>query len=137
MGLSIYICSIVRIRPDSVHINDLNLIDQVQGTATGSCGKSKLNCNTMMSSGAFITTPESDLHCKRPAMISAFFPKQNVRRTEPIIQDIIRNTLDRLDMHASSGIPIKQTCYSKLQPAMSPPNTHFSNLGTASKRQSR
>lgn len=107
MGLSAYIRPIVRIRPDSVHINDPNQIDQVQGTATGRCGKSKLNYNMMTSPGAFIMTPESDLHRKRLATTSTSFPKRNIRRTEPTIQDVIRNFLDRLDMHASSGIPTK------------------------------
>lgn len=61
----------------------------------------------MMSSGAFIATPESDLHRKRRGIVSVFFSKQSIRRVEPVIQDVIRNTLDRLARHAASGIPVK------------------------------
>ena len=98
--------SIVRIRPDSLHINDPNLIDQVQGTATDRRDKSKLDCNMMMSPGAFISTPENGLHRKRHAILT---PSQNrvSVRIEPVLQDALRKILDRFTRHAISGIPIR------------------------------
>jgi hypothetical protein len=83
------------------------LIDQVQGTAPDRRDKTELDFNMMMSPGAFISTPESDLHRNRRAILSQFFSKQSIRRIEPILQGAPLDVLDRLGKYVKSGVPIR------------------------------
>jgi hypothetical protein len=61
----------------------------------------------MISPGTFISTPESDLHRNRRAILSPFFSKQSIRRIEPILQGALLNVLDRLGKYVKSGVPIR------------------------------
>jgi cytochrome P450 len=69
--------------------------------------KSKLYFNMIMSPGAFISTPASELHRSRRAILSPFFSKQSIRRIEPILQDALLNIVDRLGKYVKSGVPMR------------------------------
>jgi hypothetical protein len=106
---------IVRIRPDSIHINDPSLTNQVQGTATDR-RDTKLDCNVMMSPKAFISTSESDLHRKRraPLLLETEHPPR--RATSSTYSGKV---LNRLGKHANREFPLERTFSSPLQLAMS------------------
>jgi hypothetical protein len=97
---------IVRIRPDTVHINDASFIDQIYGTAGTRRDKSQLHCNALMTPGAFVSTSHQDLHRSRRAPVAHLFSKQNVRRLEPIVQRCLVKVLGRLEEFRSLGLPL-------------------------------
>ena len=97
---------IVRIRPDTVHINDSVFIDQVYGTSGTRRDKSQLHCNALMTPGAFVATSHQDLHRSRRAPVAPLFSKQNIRRLEPIVQRCLVKVLARFEEFRSSKLPL-------------------------------
>ena len=97
---------IVRIRPDVLHINDPEYIDQVFGTAGKRRDKYKLTTNGLAVPGAAIGAIRHDLHRSRRAPMNPYFSKQSIHRLEPIIQRTLKKVLGRLARKAESGEPI-------------------------------
>jgi cytochrome P450 len=96
----------VRIRPEVLHINDPEYIDQVFGTAGKRRDKYKLTTNGLATPGAAIGTIPHDLHRNRRAPLNPYFSKQSIHRLEPILQRILRKVLSRLAKNAKSREPI-------------------------------
>lgn len=97
---------IVRIRPDVIHINDPDFIDQLYAGASKRRDKYKIACNGFATPGAALGTIDHDLHRSRRAALNPFFSKQSVRRLEPIVQEALGKVLDRFSQHAKTGSPI-------------------------------
>jgi hypothetical protein len=97
---------IVRIRPDVLHMNDPDYIDQVFGTAGKRRDKYKLTTNGLGTLGAAIGTIPHDLHRSRRAPMNPYFSKQSIQRLEPILQRTFKKVLGRLAQQAESGEPI-------------------------------
>jgi cytochrome P450 len=98
---------IVRIRPDVIHINDPEYIDQVYAGAGKRRDKYKIAVGGFATPGAALGTPGHDLHRSRRAAMNPYFSKQSIRRVEPMIQRTLAKVLGRLDQNAKSGIPMK------------------------------
>ncbi|RDW56497.1 hypothetical protein BP5796_13138 [Coleophoma crateriformis] len=98
---------VVRIRPNTVHMNDAKFLDQVYGLPGKRRDKSKSQCNSMMTPGAFVATADHELHRRRRAPMSSFFSKQSVNRLEPFIQEALGKTFLRFQQHATAGTPIR------------------------------
>jgi hypothetical protein len=96
----------VRIRPDVLHMNDPDYIDQVFGTAGKRRDKYKLTTNGLGTLGAAIGTIPHDLHRSRRAPMNPYFSKQSIQRLEPILQRTFKKVLGRLAQQAESGEPI-------------------------------
>jgi cytochrome P450 len=98
---------IVRIRPDVLHVNDPDFLDQLFAGASKRRDKYKIACNGFATPGAGLGTIEHDLHRTRRAALNPFFSKQSIRRLEPIIQEALGKVLDRLSQHAKTGSPVQ------------------------------
>jgi cytochrome P450 len=98
---------IVRIRPEVLHINDPEYLDQVFGTAGKRRDKYKLTTNGLAVPGAAIGTIPHDLHRSRRAPMNPYFSKQSIQRLEPILQRTLKKVLSRLAQNAESGEPIR------------------------------
>jgi len=97
---------IVRIRPDVLHVNDPEYLDQVFGSAGKRRDKYKLTTNGLAVPGAAIGTIPHDLHRSRRAPMNPYFSKQSIQRLEPILQRTLKKVLGRLAQKAESGEPI-------------------------------
>jgi cytochrome P450 len=98
---------IVRIRPDILHVNDPEYLDQVFGTAGKRRDKYKLTTNGLAAPGAAIVTVEHDLHRSRRAPLNPYFSKQSIQRLEPILQRTWKKVLECLVRNAKSGEPMR------------------------------
>lgn len=96
----------MRIRPEVLHINDPEYLDQVFGTAGKRRNKYKLTTNGLALPGAAISTIPHDLHRSRRAPMNPYFSKQSIQRLEPILQRTLKKVLGRLAQNAESGEPI-------------------------------
>jgi len=104
--LTIKLGPIVRIRPDTVHINDAAFIDQVFGTTGIKRDKTQLHCNSFVIPDAFISTVSHDLHRARRAPMSNFFSKASIRRLEPTLHSCLTKVLSILDAHKLTKKPV-------------------------------
>jgi cytochrome P450 len=97
----------VRIRPDVLHVNDPEYLDQVFGTAGKRRDKYKLTTNGLAVPGAAIGTIPHDLHRSRCAPMNPYFSKQSIQHLEPILQRTLKKVLGRLAQNAESGEPVR------------------------------
>lgn len=97
---------IVRIRPDVLHVNDPDYIEQIYTRAQGSRReKYKTTLRLLRTPGAILGTKDHDLHRSRRAVLNPFFSMQNVRRLEPIIQQTLLNLFSRLEKWGHMDVP--------------------------------
>jgi hypothetical protein len=94
---------IVRIRPDVLHVNDPEFIDQLYGTAGKKRDKYKVAINGFATKTAGLGTIEHDLHRSRRAPLNPYFSKQSIRRLDPILQRTLTKVLRNLSTAAKSG----------------------------------
>jgi hypothetical protein len=94
---------IVRIRPDVLHVNDPEFIDQLYGTAGKKRDKYKIAINGFATKTAGLGTIKHDLHRSRRAPLNPFFSKQSIRRLDPILQRTLTKVLRNLSAAAESG----------------------------------
>lgn len=97
---------IVRISPSIVHINDPEYIDLVFGGPGKKREKGQQTINGLASSPTVLGTANHDLHKSRRGAISSFFSKQNIRRLEPTIIEILQLIFQRLDEHNKTRLPL-------------------------------
>jgi hypothetical protein len=97
---------IVRIRPDVLHVNDPEFLDQLYTGASKRRDKYKIACNGYATYGAGLGTISHDLHRTRRAALNPFFSKQSIRRLEPIFQEALWKVFERLSQHAKTGSPL-------------------------------
>jgi cytochrome P450 len=97
---------IVRISPNIVHINDPEYIDHVFAGSGKKREKGQQTINGLAGSPTVLGTTNHDLHRSRRAAISPFFSKQNIRRLEPTIVEIVQLIFQRFDEHIKSGLPL-------------------------------
>lgn len=98
---------IVRIRPDVLHINDPEYIDQLFGTAGKRRDKYKIAVNGFATFGSGLGTTKHDLHRSRRGALNPFFSKQSVRRVNPILQRTLAKVLRNLSAAANTDEPMK------------------------------
>ncbi len=98
---------IVRIRPNTVHIQDAKFLDQVFGSASNRRDKSSINVNFLQVKDTVITTAAHEHHRRRRQPLSPYFSKQNIRRLEPVVQTALQKFLDMLDTQSKSGRPVQ------------------------------
>lgn len=98
---------IVRIRPDVLHVNDPDFLDQLFAGASKRRDKYKIACNGFATPGAGLGTIDHGLHRTRRAALNPFFSKQSIRRLEPIIHEALGKLLVRLSQHAKTSSPVK------------------------------
>jgi hypothetical protein len=97
---------IVRVRPDALHCNDPNFIDEWYSQSPKKRRERyKTVTQGMQAPGSMIATEDHDLHRKRRAVLNPYFSQQNVRRLEPIINDTLASMLHRMDGWAKTGVP--------------------------------
>jgi cytochrome P450 len=87
-------------------MNDPELIDQIYTRAPGSrCEKYKTILRISRAPGSIIATKDHDLRRRRRVVLNPDFSMQNVRRLEPVIQQILLNLFSRMDAWACVGTP--------------------------------
>ena len=97
---------IIRMSPNTVHINDPDFIDQVFAGPGKKRDKGQQTINGLGGSPTALGSKKHDLHRSRRSAISPFFSKQNIRRLEPTIVSELHQIYKRLDQHLESGLPI-------------------------------
>ena len=97
---------IVRITPRIIHINDPEYIDQIFAGPGKKRDKGQRSISGFADSPTALATQWHDLHRSRRAALSPFFSKQNIRRLEPTIVDVLHLVFQRLDQHLESQSPI-------------------------------
>lgn len=97
---------IVRIRPDIIHFNDPEFIDQIFTGAGKRRDKGQVTINGLAAKGSGLGTKKHDLHKMRRAALNPFFSKQSIRREEAMLQRVIQKLLNRLDQCSVSGVPM-------------------------------
>ena len=98
---------IVRTRPDVLHVNDPEYIDQIYGTAGKRRHKYKIAVNGFATPNAALGSAHHDQHRSRRSALNPYFSKQSIRRLEPIIQRCLGKILGRLAQNAESGEPMR------------------------------
>lgn len=98
---------IVRVRPDTVHVNDPAFIEQLYSQSPKlRRERYKTVLNMLQSQGSILGTADHDMHRRRRAVLNPFFSQGNVRRLEPIINDTLFNLFRRMDGWAREGRPV-------------------------------
>lgn len=97
---------IVRISPDTIHINDPEYIDHVFSGPGKKRDKSQKIINGLGGSPTVLGSMKHDLHRSRRGALNPFFSKQNIQRLEPTILDILHLMFQRLDENIESQLPI-------------------------------
>jgi cytochrome P450 len=94
---------IIRIRPEVLHVNDPEFIDQLFGSAGKRRDKYKIATNGFAAHKASLGTIKHELHRSRRGALNPFFSKQSIRRLEPILQRTLAKVLRNLSAAAKSG----------------------------------
>ena len=94
---------IIRIRPEVLHVNDPEFIDQLFGSAGKRRDKYKIAITGFAAHKASLGTIKHELHRSRRAALNPFFSKQSIRRLEPILHHTLAKVLRILSAAAKSG----------------------------------
>jgi cytochrome P450 len=99
---------IIRSKPNMVHINDPEFIDQLLTGPSRVRDKTEFFCNGMPGFQNVVAfgTQGHELHRQKRAALNAFFSKKSIRRIEPIIHDKASKVLQILRRHGRSGTPV-------------------------------
>ena len=97
---------IVRISPDAIHVNDPEYIDQIYAGPGKKRDKGQRTINGFSGSPTALGSQKHDLHRSRRAALSPFFSKQNIRRLESTIIDVLHQIFQRLDQHIETKLPV-------------------------------
>ncbi|KAH8803014.1 cytochrome P450 [Xylogone sp. PMI_703] len=100
---------IVRISPDEIHVNDPEFIDQLYGGPGKRRNKGQRTINGLSASPTVLGSQNHDLHKSRRAAVSPFFSKQNIRRLDPTIDNVLARIFDQLDAHIKTKQPINMS----------------------------
>jgi cytochrome P450 len=102
----LFVGPIVRIAPNQIHINDPEYIDQVFAGPGKTREKGQMTINGLGTSPTAIATKEHNLHKSRRAALNPFFSKQNIRRLEPTIVQVLDQMLQQLDQSLRTKSPV-------------------------------
>ena len=102
----LFLGPVVRIAPNQIHINDPEYIDQVFAGPGNRRDKGQMSINGLGTSPTAIATKEHSLHKSRRAALNPFFSKQNIRRLEPTIIQVLDQMLQQLDQSLRTKSPI-------------------------------
>ena len=80
---------IIRIAPDEVHINDVDFLDEIYGTAGRRIEKSYKSIGGLNVPNAMAATVSHDLHRKRRDAVAGIFTMKSVRTMEPLFREKI------------------------------------------------
>lgn len=99
---------IIRTKPNMVHINDPEFIDQLYTGPSRRRDKTEFFCNGVpqFNNTVAFGTQSHELHKQKRAPLNAFFSKKSVRRIEPILHDKVSKILEILRQHGESGTPV-------------------------------
>lgn len=98
---------IVRIGPDVLHVNDPKFIEQLYPQSPLICReRAQTVLNMFAEHLSVLPTRDHHLHRQRRAVLSRFFSQQNVRRLMPVINDTLKDLLDRMEGWAKEGNPV-------------------------------
>lgn len=97
---------IVRISPDEIHINDPNFIEQLYGGPGKRRDKGQRTVNGLGASPTALGSQKHDLHRSRRAALNPFFSKQNIRRLDPTVANVLGHIFQRLDHQIRTRQPI-------------------------------
>lgn len=99
---------IVRVRPDTVHVSDPRFIEKLY---TQSPKQRRERYYTILqllqAPGSILATNDHDAHRQRRAVLNPYFSQQNVRRLEPLINDVLANLLRRYEGWAAEGATVQ------------------------------
>lgn len=102
---------VIRIYPDTVHINDPDFIDQIYTGAAHRRDKGPFLAAGLATPNAALGTLEHSAHRRRRNALNPFFSKQAIRRLEPIIHRVLNTAFLRLDEHAESGAVLRTNLF--------------------------
>jgi cytochrome P450 len=97
----------VRIRPEVLHINDPEYIDEIYPGAAKRRDRYKIAMDAIGTPGTVLTTADYDLHRMRRAAMNPFFSKQSIVRLEPILHDALTTLLQRFEEFKSLQKPVR------------------------------
>ena len=100
---------IVRIRPDTLHFNDPAFVDKLYSSAPKHRRERHNNVIQMLQApGSSLASRSHELHRQRRTVMNPYFSQRNVRRLEPVVNDVLANLLRRMDGWAKDGLPSAQ-----------------------------
>ena len=94
---------IIRIAPDEVHINDVDFLDGIYGTAGRRIEKSSKSIGGLNVPNAMGATASHDLHRKRRDAVAGIFTMKSVRAMEPLFQEKIEKLCGFLELSVGKG----------------------------------
>jgi cytochrome P450 len=97
---------IVRISPNAIHVNDPEYIDQIYAGPGKKRDKGQRTINGFSGSPTALGSQNHDLHRSRRAALSPFFSKQNIRRLEPTVINVLHQIFQRLDQLVETKLPV-------------------------------
>jgi hypothetical protein len=100
---------IVRISPNEIHVNDPKYIDPIFTGPGKRRDKGQMTVNGLSASPTALATQKHDLHRSRRAALNPFFSKQNIRRLEPTIVEVLDRIFLRLDQHLEENSPVNMS----------------------------
>ncbi|KPI35302.1 Trichodiene oxygenase [Cyphellophora attinorum] len=99
---------IVRIRPDSLHINDHNFVGTLYSQdPRHRRERYETNLKSFQAPYSILGTQDHDLHRSRRAVLSPYFSQQSVRGLSNVVNKTMLNLLRRMDGWAAAGQPIQ------------------------------
>lgn len=89
-----------------MHVNDPAFVDKIYSSSPKHRRERHNNMLRMMQApGSMLATRSHELHRQRRAALNPYFSQRNVRRLEPVINDVVANLLRRMTGWAQDGRP--------------------------------
>ncbi|KAI1270337.1 cytochrome P450 [Xylariaceae sp. FL1019] len=99
---------VVRIRPDTLHVNDPTFVDKLYSQSPKQRRERYwTSYQSFMAPGSMISSADHDMHRRRRATLHPYFSMANVRRLEPILNDTLASLLHRMEGWAKEGKPVQ------------------------------